>query len=305
MVWMGPGRNSGPSEPARDGRPDRGPIRSYERALNPALHGCETFDYGLQDLAPLRERLRAYPAFSVHAPLPTPDDYPGKPVTSFLLDSDVLKRRASLDMLRRTIEVAAEWGALYVVVHFGGVDSGGMSDPQVRELADSTASQLNAWAEQHDMPLHVEYSPYNPSFATPQDHIALVSRYPYLHICLDVGHLRIGADMLQVDEWDAARLLAPYVRSMHLWTTRGREDVRRYHHVPVHPSLRPAEGWADISGMLRLVLAHCPDCAVVFEPHDAYNPDPVWQAEGISWVMQIVESLRMQDTQLNRKPLGG
>lgn len=262
--------------------------REYERTLNPALHGCETFDFGPADLPALHRRLMAYPGFSVHAPLPTPPDYPGSPVTSFLLDPEPWKRRACLRMLRRTVELAGAWGAQYAVVHFGGVHSDDLSPTEVRELADVAAAQMNAWAEASQLPVHIEYAAYNPSFATTGDLIDLVSRYPYLYVCVDVGHLRIGGEMLGVDEWQMARDLAPYTRSLHLWTTRGREDVRRFHHVPVHPSLTPQQGWIDIPGMLDLFLSNAPECAVVFEPHAAYNPDPVWRAEGMDWVRQIV-----------------
>jgi sugar phosphate isomerase/epimerase len=265
-------------------------MRAYERALNPALHGCETFDFAPTDLRVLRERVRVFSAFSVHSPLPTPPNYPGRAVTSFLLDPDLQKRRASLEMLQHTIQVAAEWGALYVVVHFAGLHSDGISRASVVDLADDTAAQLNAWAEQVDLPLHLEYAAYNPSFATPQDLIASVSRHPYLHVCLDIGHVRVGAEILGLDEWDVVRMLAPYTGSMHLWTSRGREDVRRYHHVPVHPLLTPVDGWIDVPGMLKVVLAHNPDCAIVFEPNTLYNPDLDWQAEGVAWVRGLVAS---------------
>jgi len=263
------------------------PDRHYERTLNPALYGCETFDFAPDDLSALRDRLVAFPAFSVHAPLPTPPDYPGRPVTSYLLDPDVGKRRASLEMLRHTIALAADWGAQHVVVNFGGLHSNGLPAQAVADLADDSAVRLSKWAEAQGMPLHIEYAAYNPHFATPEDHIRTITRYPYLHICLDIGHLRIGAETLGIDEVEVARLLAPYTRSMHLWTTRGREDVRRYHHVPVHPSLVPSEGWIDVPQMLDLVLSQNPDCAIVFEPNHHYNPDPAWQAEGIAWVREL------------------
>ncbi len=268
--------------------PDPTDTREPERALNPALHGCETFDFGPADLDGLHLRLRAYAAFSVHAPLPTPVDYPGQPVTSFLLDADPAKRRASLDMLCRTIALAAEWDALYVVIHFAGLQSDSLSACEVSILAEDAATRLDGWAAVHDIPVHLEYAAYNPSFATPEEMVGLVSRHPHLHVCLDVGHLRIGAGMLGIDEWRAAQVLAPHTRSMHLWTMRGREDVRRYHHVPVHPSLRPEDGWIDILGMLRLVCEQNPQCAVVFEPHYLYNPDAKWQGEGMAWVEEIV-----------------
>ena len=264
----------------------------HECALNPALHGCETFDFAPIDLPLLRDRLRTVPAFSVHAPLPTPPDYPGAPVTSFLLDPDPKKRRASLDMLHKTIEVAGEWQARYVVVHFAGLHSEGLSDQEVSALANGTADQLEAWAAAHEMPLHIEYAAYNPSFASPEALLALVEPRAYLHVCLDVGHLRVAAEMLRRDEWAMACRLAPHTRSMHLWTARGREDVRRYHHVPVHPSLSPEEGWIDIPGMLELVLSHEPGCGVVFEPHGLYNPAPDWRAAGMAWVRELVARYR-------------
>ena len=268
----------------------RGPDndRQPARALNPALHGCETFDFAPGDLAGLRLSLRAYRAFSVHAPLPTPPDYPGQPVTSFLLDPDPTKRQASLDMLCSTLALAGEWGALYVVVHLAGLHSHGLSACEVEALAEDAAARLDDWAARYGVPVHLEYAAYNPSFATPEQMVSLVKRYPHLHVCLDVGHLRIGAGILGIDEWSAAKLLAPNTHSMHLWTTRGPEDVRLYHHVPVHPSLRPEDGWIDIPGMLRLVLGHNAHCAVVFEPNHLYSPDPSWQAEGMAWVEEIV-----------------
>jgi sugar phosphate isomerase/epimerase len=209
-----------------------------------------------------------------------------------LLDPDPIKRKASLDLLQRTVQVAAEWGALYVVIHFGGLHSDGLSRAEVLELADQAAAQLDAWACELHMPVHIEYSAYNPSFATPEDHAALVSRYAHIDVCLDVGHARVGAEMLGIDEWAVVQALAPHTRSMHLWTARDREDIGRYHHVPVHPTLTASEGWIDIPRLLDVVLTRQPDCAVVFEPDSLYNSDPAWRAEGVSWVRDLVAPYR-------------
>jgi hypothetical protein len=104
--------------------------------------------------------------------------------------------------------------------------------------------------------------------------------------------LRIGAQILDADEWELAGILAPWTRSLHLWTVRDRDDVRRYHHVPVHPTLGPEEGWIDIPGMLSLFLSQHADCAIVFEPHHAYEPSLAWQQEGMEWVKGIVRHYR-------------
>jgi sugar phosphate isomerase/epimerase len=249
------------------------------------------FDFAPEDLPALRDRLRRFPGFSVHAPLPTPVDYPGVPATSFLLDPDPAKRQASLDALRTTIKVASAWGARYVVVHFAGLHSRGMSPREVTALADDSAARLNALGERQGISLHLEYAAYNPSLAEPEHLVDLVQRYPMLGICLDVGHVRISAEMLGADEYAIAEVLAPHTRSMHLWTTRGREDARRFHHVPVHPSLTPAAGWIDIRAMLALAFSANPACGIVFEPSPYYNPDPVWQEEGMAWVRGLVSAL--------------
>jgi sugar phosphate isomerase/epimerase len=262
--------------------------RNYERCLNHALNGCQVFDFGVTDLRELRIRLYSMPSFSIHAPLPTPDDYPGSASTSFLLDPDPDKRRATLDMLRRTVDVAAQWGAQYVVVHFGGLHSDGLSKAEIVKLAHDAAAQLDTWGQERGVPLHIEYAAYNPGFSLPQELAELVSGYEMLDICLDVGHARVGALMLGLDEWEVFETLAPYTRSMHLWTMRTRQDVRRYRHTPVHPTLTPAGGWIDVPRVLDLVLRHNPTCDLVFEIDSIFEPDRGWQVEGEEWVRGLV-----------------
>jgi sugar phosphate isomerase/epimerase len=203
-------------------------------------------------------------------------------------------------MLHQTVQVAAEWGALYVVVHFGGLHSDGLPRQAVLDLADRAAVQLNAWARELGVPFHIEYAAYNPSFATPEDLAELVACYSHLDVCLDIGHARVGAEMLGVDEWDVVQTLAPHTRSMHLWTTRGRADVRRYHHVPVHPTLTAVDGWIDIPRFLETVLSQQPDCAVVFEPDSLYNADLSWRAQGVDWVRQLVAPYRSSQVSSGR-----
>jgi sugar phosphate isomerase/epimerase len=263
--------------------------RTFERGWCRALNGCQVYDYGINDLRELRSRLYSMPSFSFHAPVPTPSDYPGHPSTSYLLDPDPDKRQATLGMLRRTVNVAAQWGAAYVVVHFGGLHSDGLSRSEVVRLAHAAAAQLDAWGREQGVPLHIEYAAYNPSFDSPHELAELVSCYAGLDICLDVGHARIGAQMLGLDEWDVFETLAPHTQSMHMWTLRTRQDVRTYRHTPAHPTLTPAGGWLDIPRVLDVVLRHNPACDLVFEVSPDFEPDPGWQAEGEAWVRHLVD----------------
>jgi hypothetical protein len=262
--------------------------RTYARGVSRALNGCQVFDFGVADLRKLRGQLYSMPSFSIHAPLPTPADYPAPASTSFLLDPDPSKRQATLGMLRRTVNVAAQWGAQYVVIHFGGLHSDGLSKAEVWALAQDAAAQLDALSREQGVPLHIEYAAYNPSFAHPQQLAELVSHYAGLGICLDVGHARVGAQMLDLDEWEVFETLASLTRSMHLWTLRTRQDARRYLHTPVHPTLTPAGGWLDIPRVLDLVLRRNPACDLVFENSSIFEPDPGWQAEGEAWVRGLV-----------------
>jgi sugar phosphate isomerase/epimerase len=262
--------------------------RAYARGTCRALNGCQVFDYGVGDLRALRSRLHSAVSFSFHAPMPTPASYPGHSSTSYLLDPDADKRRATMEMLRRTVNLAAQWGAQYVVVHFGGLHSEGLSRAEVHRLAHDAAAQLSALSLQHGVPVHIEYAAYNPSYSGPHELVDLVAGYEGVSVCLDVGHARIGAQMLGLDEWEVYETLAPYTQSVHLWTLRDREDARRYRHTPVHPTLTPSGGWIDVPQVVDLVLRHNPACDFVFEWDSIYEPDPGWQAEGEAWVRQMV-----------------
>ena len=266
--------------------------RTYVRGSCHALNGCQVFDFGVADLRALRRRLHAEPLFSFHAPLPTPESYPGQSSTSYLLDPDPDKRHATMEMLRRTVNLAAQWGAQYVVAHFGGLHSEGLSRREVLKLAYDAAAQLNALSLEQGVPVHIEYAAYNPSYSGPHELADLVAGYEGLHVCLDLGHARIGARMLGLDEWEVYETLAPHTQSMHLWTLRHQEDVRRYRHTPVHPTLTPSGGWIDVPQVLDLVLRHNPACDLVFEWDSIYEPDPGWQAEGEAWVRQLVAAYR-------------
>jgi hypothetical protein len=262
--------------------------RNYTRGISRALNGCQVFDYSVTDLRKLRGHLHSVSSFSIHAPLPTPSDYPASALRSFLLDPDPSKRQATLDMLRRTVNVAALWGAQYVVIHFGGLHSDGLSQTEVWALARDAASQLDALSQELGVPLHIEYAAYNPSFAGPQELAELVSEYDGLDVCLDVGHARVGALMLGLDEWEIYEILAPHTQSMHLWTLRTRQDAQRYRHTPVHPTLTPVGGWVDIPRVLDLVLGRNPACDLVFEINSIFEPDQSWQAEGEAWARGLV-----------------
>jgi hypothetical protein len=55
----------------------------------------------------------------------------------------------------------------------------------------------------------------------------------------------------------------------------------------VHPSQDPTDGWIDVEGTLRTVLAANPECFINHEVYASLDTDPAKTREGIAWVESI------------------
>ena len=74
--------------------------------------------------------------------------------------------------------------------------------------------------------------------------------------------------------------MAPLVRVLYLWNTRG---LQGEHHVPYHPDQRPADGWAPILALLDRVRQYRPSTPIVAEP--SMPPHAVGRFwEGLEWL---------------------
>ena len=81
-------------------------------------------------------------------------------------------------------------------------------------------------------------------------------------------------------------VLAPAAKSAHLWNARDAATYRRLHHVPLHPSQRPEDGWIDIPRTLRILLGASPECRLIFEYREDGLP-PAQIKEGFAWVAEL------------------
>jgi hypothetical protein len=179
----------------------------------------------------------------LHASTPLPD---GVAVTLGTADPEI--RRASVELLQRTIDVAAENGLDGVVIHSGGylvprlngnrveVVGPDTSSKQGRRWLRASLDELAAYARPQGVEPLIEnmpgreYAGYHPMDRSIGVDVRFV---PYealgelgeagFSLCVDLAHLYTelmvrGTDDLQARVRRAAALLAPYARHVHLST---------------------------------------------------------------------------------------
>lgn len=163
-------------------------------------------------------------------------------------DEDV--RRASVTLLQRTIDVAAEWGMRYVVVHPGSYRNWGVRDGRTYRYAHATPPErgeqllreellrLSAYGRARGVvPLaetmpaydYLSYEPVNRAQTVdvgfPSYTVLRSLAESGVELCVDLAHLHaevlVRAPRDDGDELliDAATALAPYTRTVHISTT--------------------------------------------------------------------------------------
>lgn len=226
-------------------------------------------------------------SYGFHDPLPRlpSDSYP------FLTDPDDDKRWRTLDSMHRTLQTAIKYGAKYVIGHIPSViwePSADLSKADIMQLAHDSSDQLALWSREAGIPFVLENVGPNPYFFEIEAFIEVMEAHPDLRFCLDIGHLHLMSIYAGLDSLEFATKLAPYTWIIHIYNATP-EMYRKYHHVPVHPSQRPEEGWADIPAILECVLGSRErDLILVFEYSPEYPADGTFMRQGIEWVKEAV-----------------
>lgn len=254
--------------------------------IHEGLGRSELYDFAPDRLPEAREAAaRDGRPFSVHSPLWRPAGFPFRAVAVFFLSPDAGRRELSFALVEETLAEARAWGAEYVVTHLNWVEDV-EEEAEAERLAEEAARRMACLSERHGLPVHLECGGYTGGFHRPEQFSALAGRFPGLGLCLDLGHLSLVAGLRGRSLFRDLELLAPRARSVHLWNTKGLEHYREHHHVPVHPSQRPADGWIDIERALGIVLEGNPACPLIFEY--VWPPsDEAWVREGMAWVAAV------------------
>ena len=241
----------------------------------------------MEDLQPLIDRFSAEgrDRFSFHAPVTRPPEFSYSGVTCFFLSEDQKLRELSFELLSATVDAAKLWGADYVVTHltYGPADS---KDSSVADaLAVEACRRIAEMSAHAEVPIDLEFAAYTDSFHGPARFTEIVDGHAELGVCIDIGHVSIGADLRGRDFLDDLDALLPKTRSAHLWNTLGAEHTAQNHHTPLHPSQKPEDGWIDIEGVLDKLLIQDNFMDLVFE----YPVNQVTEEiqAGYDWVTSI------------------
>lgn len=260
------------------------------------LRRGEFYNFPPQSLPALRDEIeRHHLAASIHAPLTKVSWYPTPPTISFLCDVHVETRLLSLRMIEETMELAEDFGAEYVVVHFPVPPSTpvrGIEYDEMRDIAWRSAVHLSDLSQKHGVPIHIEG--FGPSlFLTPEFIVEVTDNLRGLLYCFDIGHMHIAARRDGFNLYQFAQALAPCIGSVHMWNNRGIRDYVTFGHIPVHPCQKPEDGWVDVDHILRLIVPQNPSCRIIMESSSHY-PEALGGhdfRDGVEWTKDLIAAL--------------
>lgn len=232
--------------------------------------------------------------WSIHAPLLQLDWYPQPPTWSFLCDSDGDKRELTMKMVRLSLEHADDLGAEYVVVHFPSPASEEHEEDKnkLKSIAWKSCDGLAELSLKRKIPIHVEGVGETPLVNVEFLRPLLRDYSPPLRYCFDVAHAKLASLNNGFDLYEFERELLPFLGSVHLWNTRGKQDYEAYRHIPVHPSQNAADGWVDIARVLKIMGTAKTSLPIIFESDRLY-PEALGEfdyREGVKWVKNLVET---------------
>ncbi len=238
--------------------------------------------------------------FGAHCPLFKPEDHPqNNALLACLSDGIESRRLASVELMEKTIENAAEIGGEYAVVHiqrpenFGGENPAGFTETAALDSARRSCETLLASAAKHKMPVFIENLFRNKSFFSPASHRALLDSFPELGFCLDIGHLDVDSREFGFPLDEFLDAVMPYIRDIHLQNSNslGIVEGPRSWKCPVHPSQTVADGWLDIESILTKILSSHPNCFINFEIRINLPDNEKNIREGIDWIKGLIPKI--------------
>lgn len=262
--------------------------------LHRGIEHVEFFDLSVPQFADLRTLIDRFAdegrtTFSFHTPVVRPAEFQDPGIACFYLCENEERRERSFRLLGATLAEARRWGAEYAVTHltYGPTDC---RDAETAEaLAKSACRRMAEMSAAAGVRLDIEFAAYSDGFHQADRFAEIVGSHPELGICIDIGHLFIGAALRNRDFYSDLDFLRPAARSMHLWNTKGPDHHDEYGHTPLHPGQDPGDGWIDVEKTLRRVLHNNDAIQLVFEyPVDEVSPEI--QA-GYDWIGELVREM--------------
>ena len=232
---------------------------------------------------------------SLHVPGVRPSWFNYSGVTCFFLSEDKEKRDLSFKLLEDTLQLAKELKACHAVCHltYGPTDS--KDNALAHGLASDSTARMAALSQTYGVSLDIEFAAYTDSFNLPADFIEAITPHPELGICLDTGHAFLGAQKRSRDFYNDVKILAPRIRSMHLWNAIDNDTNKILGHIPLHPSQANNTQYIDFTRVFNILATAKCDPKVIFE-YPLSQITPEIQA-GYDWIETIITASKGQSKQ--------
>jgi len=257
------------------------------------LNRGEFYNFPEDDLPELKRLIKHHKLdWSIHTPLIRIDWYPQPPTWSFLCDVDEDKAELTMKMVELTMDYADELGAEYIVVHFPSPssDSSGTDKNKLTDIALGNFERLAELSYRRKVAVHIEGVGVSPMINI-EFLRKILEDYPHFRYCMDIAHSSMAATGNGFDLYEFQEQIMPYLGSVHLWNTRGREDYITFRHIPVHPSQIPAEGWVDVERIIRALNCDGGSLPIIFESMPSYPRElgDFHYREGVKWVKELLK----------------
>ncbi|WP_026896111.1 sugar phosphate isomerase/epimerase family protein [Clostridiisalibacter paucivorans] len=213
------------------------------------------------------------------------------PTTTYYLHSNKRLRDAAFDILEENLRMVKGMPTDHMIVKLISKDMDKkLKGDQIKKMAMEGSDRLQLLGEKYNIPIFLEYSGYDDRLYKPEDWKDLVEKHDMLGLCLDTGNLHLSCKLNGMKYCESLSKIISEVKVVHLWNTRGLEDIMKYGKIPVHPEQSKEEGWIDIESTIRIVLEHDKNTPIVFRSDFKYNGFEYGQ-EGIDWVNGIIEKI--------------
>ena len=219
-----------------------------------------------------------------HDPLPGHDNWRWPSLNHQLPE----ERHRTLKSIKQTLAFADKHNPAYVLCHFPAVhfeEVPNWTTEDSIEAAMASCAILNEWSDEHGRSIILEHVSPHPYFTVPAFG-QVFEAFPNLKFALDIGHYHLVARDGRINGTDFLDTIAPYLCIIHMYNATP-ASYKQYHHMPVHPSQNPSDGWADVPAILERVLPIAKDVRIVFEHTPQYPAELEFIQAGIDWIITL------------------
>lgn len=219
---------------------------------------------------------------ALHAPVPYDGPQPLRRFAPTGPDPD--EAAAALDITRQTVQYARRINALHVVVHFPSPYPPYPEEGFAKRCKEFLGA-LTDLMDEYRVPILVENLSAHPLLRTPEQYRSVLSGYPDLGFCLDVGHAHLMGE--EGHPLAYAEALSSAVRSLHVYNTTPERYLGQGHELAA-PDQSAADGYLDLPLLLPEIL-RCTEPAAVVMEHRHRGTNPQAAAHSASWLRHLID----------------